>query len=47
MHQISKRISGVIAAVPILVAINLQHILRPMRIMLKYRQTLNQPRTAD
>ena len=44
-HQIPERIRRIIAADAILVGIHLQHILRPIRIVLQRRQTFQQPRT--
>jgi len=41
-HQIPQTIRRIIAASTILIGIHLQHILRPIRIVLQRRQTFNQ-----
>ena len=46
MHEVSQGIGGVIAAITVLVRVDFQHVLRPMRIVLQYRQAFNQTRTA-
>src|SRR3954470_21199074 len=44
--EVSQRVSAAIPpGIPVLITIHLEHILRPVRIMLKRRQALHQPRT--
>jgi hypothetical protein len=42
-HQIPERIRRIISADAFFIGIHLQHIFRPMRIMLQCRQALQQP----
>jgi hypothetical protein len=42
-HQIPQRIRAIVPAGAILIGIDLQHVLRPIRIMLQRRQRFQQP----
>jgi len=45
-HQVTQAVRASIAADSFLVGINLQHVRRPVRIVLQRRQRLNQPPAA-